>query len=192
MNLIIIAATAWLAYELLRRIAEKRRQREAERRYTEQRKIAQMVREDRQRRAEETAARIALEAEQMRQKREQERLAREQERQAKAQAAAWDKQRREDERRDAQLAKHEKRLADLEYTVAKATRDIDDLDEKLADLYGQLDSLILLQAGAVAGSKQYDSYQNKIVTKRDQIRRAESKRYALKHTKEMAQRELAA
>lgn len=125
MNLIIIIGCIWGASALIRMAKDKRRQREAERRYAEQRKVEQMVREDRQRRAEETAARIALEAEQMRQRREQERLAREQEKQAKAQAAAWDKQRREDEHRDAQLAKHDERLLKLEHKKELAIREED-------------------------------------------------------------------
>lgn len=123
MNLFIIIAIAWSASALIRMVRDRRRQREAERRYAEQRKVEQMVREDRQRRAEETAARIALEAEQMRQRREQERLAREQEKQAKAQAAAWERQRKEDERRDAQLAKHDERILRLEQKLELAQRD---------------------------------------------------------------------
>lgn len=192
MTLIIIALAIWGASALIRMARDKRKQREAERRYAEQQKIAQMVREDRQRRAEETAARIALEAEQMRQRREQERLAREQEKQAKAQAAAWEKQKREDERRDAQIAKHEKRIADLECKIRKLDRDIEAQNELLNDYYGQLDWLLLQQSGTTSGSAEFAKWQNKIVSKNNQIRKAENKMADMKDVKDRANRELVA
>ena len=80
--------------------------------------------------------------------------------------------------------------SDLEFKISKADCGIADIDERLADFYAQLDALLLQQAGTVPGSRQYDSVQSKIVTKRDQIRRSESKRRDLIHAMSKAQREL--
>lgn len=121
---------------------------------------------------------------------------REEWRQQKAEALEMQRRQRKLEEEQERQAKEQEKLAErvekLEWTVEKSARDISDLDEQLADFYGQLDSYLLQQAGMVPGSTQFNKLQDKIVTKRGQIRRAENKRFALKHTHDMAERELSA
>ena len=125
--------------------------------------------------AELEAKRVAeIEREQLRQAKEQEKLAKEQEKQA------------------AILEKHEKRIEALEYRVRKLDRDIEAQNELLNDYYAQLDWLLLQQSGAVPGGKEFTAWQNKIVTKNNQIRKAENKIADMKDAKAMAERELAA
>lgn len=100
------------------------------------------------------------------------------------------------EREQMKLAKEQAKLSarveKLEWTVESSANSIADLDERIADLYGQLDSYLLEQAGMVPGSKGFNKAQDKIVVKREQIRKAEKKRRDLKHTHDMAERELSA
>ena len=169
MSILIIAVVSWATLEVIKalraRHLERKRIEERNRRDAEIRRLAEAHREA-QRKAKEEHLRI------IEMQREQARQAKEQEKQAVL------------------LEKHEKRISDLEFKVAKVERNIEDIDEKLADYYAQLDSLLLLQSGTVPGSKQFDSYQSKIVTKRGQIRREETKRFELLHTRDMAQKEL--
>lgn len=110
------------------------------------------------------AARIAaLEEEQDRQWKEQLRLWREQERQTT-----------EDEK------------------VKKLVRDIEAQKEMISDYYGQLDYLLLQQSGTTTGGTEFSKWQNKIVTKQNQIRKAENKLADMESAKEIAERKMAA
>lgn len=178
MSILLIIFCIWGASALARAAKEVARQKEIERKRREQAarsaELARMTAEWKQRQDEakiETARLIALEREQMR-------LAKEQE-----------KERKEREAADAKL---EKRIADLEYKVRKLDRDIEAQNELLADHYAQLDWLLLQQSGTVPGGKQFAAWQNKIVTKNNQIRKAENKIADMKDAKAMAERELAA
>jgi hypothetical protein len=86
----------------------------------------------------------------------------------------------------------DKRLANLEYKIEKAEREAENQKELLQDYYGQLDWLLLQQSGTTPGSREHMAWQNKIVTKRNQIRKAESKWEDLKKAKDMAEQELSA
>ena len=181
MSILLIIICIWGASALARATKEAARQKEIDRQRREQAarssELARMTAEWKQRQAEakiETARLIALEREQMRQAKEQEKLAKEQEKQA------------------AILAKHEKRIAALECKVRKLDRDIESQNELLADYYAQLDWLLLQQSGTVTGGKEFAAWQNKIVTKNNQIRKAENKIADMKDAKAMAERELAA
>lgn len=139
MNLFIIIAIIWGASALIRSAREKRARANAQRIASEQARIKREMREMRQKAAEETAARLALEREQMKQRREQERLAKEQrdaeakaEREREKQMKLWEKQRKEDERRDAQLAKHEERLLRLEQKLELAQREEDHYSDEVS------------------------------------------------------------
>ena len=86
----------------------------------------------------------------------------------------------------------DKRLANLEYKIEKAEREAENQKELLQDYYGQLDWLLLQQSGTTPGSREQMAWQNKIVTKRNQIRKAESKWEDLKKARDMAEQELSA
>ena len=174
MTLILIIAIIWGASALARATKEAARKKEIERQRREQAarsaELARMTAEWKQRQAEakiETQRLIALEREQMRQAKEQERQA-------------------------TILEKHEKRISNLEYKVKKLDRDIESQNELLAEYYAQLDWLLLQQSGTTTGGKEFAAWQNKIVTKNNQIRKAENKIADMKDAKAIAQRELAA
>jgi hypothetical protein len=167
MALLIIAFGLWALSALARAGKEAAKQKELERQREEQARMRQEMRERMAEAKLETARLIALEREQMR-------MAKEQERQA------------------AILEKQEKRIADLEYKVRKLDRDIEAQGELLADYYAQLDWLLLQQSGTVVGGSEFAKWQNKIVTKQNQIRKAENKLADMNDAKERAARELAA
>ena len=97
---------------------------------------------------------------------------------------------REQMRQAEQLAKHEERIEALEYKVRKLDRDIESQQELLADYYAQLDWLLLQQSGTTVGGNEFAKWQNKIVTKSNQIRKAENKLADMKDAKSMANRKL--
>ena len=93
-------------------------------------------------------------------------------------------QRKEQERQAAEMEK-------MRHVLAQATADIDFLQDRTADLYAQLDYQLLLQAGTVPGSKQFEKYQSKIVTLKNQIHTAENKLNKAQWNRNTAQRKLA-
>lgn len=169
MSLILIIAIIWGASALIHSAREKRAKENAQRVASEQARIKREMREMKQRANAEVAARIALEREQMR-------LAKEQE-----------KERNEREAADAKLAK---RIEALEYKVRQLDRNIEAQNETLAEYYAQLDWLLLQQSGTVAGGKEFAAWQNKIVTKNNQIRKAECKLADMNDAKERAEKEM--
>lgn len=176
MSLLIIIAVIWSASALIRSAREKRAAEKAQRIANEQARIKREMREMKQRANEEVAARIALEREQMRQRREQEKLAQEQARQAE------------------QLAKHEKRIADLEFKAEQASADIEHLRVVLDDLNESFELACQMadKAHAAGDDKREEQAKSKILTLRNKIHSAESRLAKAQHTREMAQRELAA
>lgn len=107
------------------------------------------------------------------------------------QAAEQEKLKREQEKQAAQIAKHEKRIADLEFKAKQADCDIEFLTDRIAQLDAQRDYLILQQSGTVPGGKEHTKYQNKILTIENQTHTAENKLNKAKHIKAMAEAELA-
>ena len=178
MTIILIIFCIWIASALIRAAKETKRKRaEAQRSADLKRMTAEFKAQKAQ--AELDAKRMAeIEREQMRQAREQER------------------ERKEREAADEKLAKEQekmaKRIEALEYRVRKFDRDIEAQNELLADYYAQLDWFLLQQSGTVPGGKEFTAWQNKIVTKNNQIRKAENKIADMKDAKAMAERELAA
>ena len=183
--MIIIAAVIWGICKLISAASaaskERARQAEIERvRRAQERQRAEQARMREEWKAAQAAERervrqmVALEREQARQAKEQERIAKEQEKQAAVQA------------------KHEKRIELLEYKVRKLDRDIEAQNELLADYYAQLDWLLLQQSGTVSGGSEFAKWQNKIVTKNNQIRKAECKLADMNDAKERAEKEMEA
>lgn len=167
MKLLLIILAFWLISCILRGVREWKAQK-AEQKHSAE--LARLSAEWKQRKAEaeiETKRMIAIEREQMRQAKEQERQA-------------------------VILEKHEKRIELLEYKVRKLDRDIEAQNELLADYYAQLDWLLLQQNGTVSGGSEFAKWQNKIVTKNNQIRKAECKLADMNDAKERAAKELAA
>lgn len=99
--------------------------------------------------------------------------------------------RKEQERQAAQLERHEEQIEKLTFAVEQNTRDIEFYQTRTAELYAQLDNLLLLQAGTVPGSKDHTRYQSKIVTLNNQIHSAECKLAKAQFCKAQAERKLA-
>jgi len=181
MTTIIVILAIWGVYRLLKGTAERRQAERAE--------------QERQRIREEQAA----QREEMRLMRE--RAKQETRRQIEAEKAriAWQKRQDQINREAAQererLRKEQERQAaemeKMRHVLAQATADIDFLQDRTADLYAQLDYQLLLQAGTVPGSKQFEKYQSKIVTLKNQIHTAENKLSKAQWNRDTAQRKLA-
>ena len=191
MNVLIFAALIWAICKLIsaasrgakERAAERERERirqEQERIREEQARARAWQREQEQRAREAARRQVEHDKAIARAAREREALRKEQERQAKEQA-----------RQAAEIAKHEAELDRMRHVLAQATADIDFLQDRTADLYAQLDYQLLLQAGTVPGSKQFEKYQSKIVTLKNQIHTAENKLSKAQWNRDTAQRKLA-
>ena len=191
MNVLIFCAVIWGIVKLISAASRGAKERAAERERERIRAEQQRIREEQARarawqREQEQRAREAARRQVEQDKaiakaeREREALRKEQERQAKEQA-----------RQAAEIAKHEAELDRMRHVLAQATADIDFLQERSAELYAQLDYQLLLQAGTVPGSKQFEKYQRKIVTLKNQIHTAENKLSKAQWNRDTAQRKLA-
>lgn len=171
MNVLIFCAIIWAIVKLLSALSNTTKQRQAERereRIREEQARAREWQRDAARRQAEHDKALARAA------REREALRKEQARQA------------------AQLAKHEAEIAKMKHVLQQATADIDFLQERSAELYAQLDHVLLLQAETVPGSKAHTKYQNKIISLHSQIHAAESKLSRAQYQAEQAQKKLSA
>ena len=177
MYLIILGLLAWGISALIRsmkqRRAERIRQAQIARINAENaRRKAEIarVREDIRRREAEARAEVnrmaAIEREQMRQRKEQEKQA-------------------------AMLAKHEEEIEKLKFRMAQAESDIEHYTEQLANLYALLDIEEMAQSSAVPGSKEDAKHQRKIITLTNQIHTAETRLEKAKFNKEQAERKIA-
>ena len=167
MTLIILIAIIWGASALVRAAKENKRRREEKARSEQIKRMQRDYQRQKAEAAEWTRKQIEME-------REQRRIAKEQEKQA------------------AILEKHEKRIAILENRVSKLARDIESQKQLVADYSAQLDYLLLQQSGTTPGSREFAKWQDKIVTKSNQVRKAENKYYDMMEAKATAERELAA
>ena len=184
MNIIIFFALIWAVCKLIsaasrgakERAAERERERirqEQTRIREEQARARQWQREQEQRAREAARRQVEHDKAIARAARELEQLRKEQERQAK-----------EQERQAAEMQR-------MKHVLAQATADIDFLQERSAELYAQLDNVLLLQAGTVPGSSAHTKYQSKIVTLKNQIHTAENKLSKAQWNRDTAQRKLA-
>lgn len=87
----------------------------------------------------------------------------------------WAAQRKADQRRDAQLAKHEEEIAKLKFKMDKAEADIEHWNETVNCLYALLDYELLEQSGCVPGSSSDIKHQKQIITLNGKIHAAEQK-----------------
>lgn len=165
MKLLTIIFCIWIALCVLRGVREWKARKAEQKRSAELARLSAEWRAQKAQAELETKRLIALEREQIR-------IAKEQEKQAVI------------------LEKHEKRIELLEYKVRKLDRDIEAQNELLADYYAQLDWLLLQQSGTVSGGSEFAKWQNKIVTKNNQIRKAECKLADMNDAKERAEKEM--
>ena len=107
----------------------------------------------------------AMWKEQERQRKEQERQAREQERQAKEQVRLA----KEQERQAAILEKHEAEIRKAEYNYRQMKRKWEFLEHRLTQQETMLEWYIKKQEGMEAGTKEFDTMQNKIIVLENQI-----------------------
>lgn len=99
---------------------------------------------------------------------------------------------REQARQAEQLAKHEKRISDLEYRMEQAEADIEHWTQTMCDLEALLDLEQAEQIKAVKGSKTDIKCQKRIIALNNQIHSAESRIAKAKHVRTMAEQELSA
>ena len=191
MNVLIFCALIWAICKLISAASRGAKERAAERdreriraeqtRIREEQARARAWQREQEQRAREAARRqVEHDKAIARAAREREALRKEQERQAKEQA-----------RQAAEIERHNAELDRMRHVLAQATADIDFLQDRTADLYAQLDYQLLLQAGTVPGSKQFEKYQSKIVTLKNQIHTAENKLSKAQWNRDTAQRKLA-
>lgn len=164
MPLLITIAVLYGLYHLLCALADKARERHRE---AEMERLKEEQAAQRAEAKEWTRRQVQLEREQMR-------LAKEQERQA------------------AQLAKHEEQIAQLEFKVAQAESDIEFLLDRTADLNARMDYLLLQQSATIPGGREFERYQTKIVTLRNQIHTAERQLDRARFVKQQAETKLTA
>ena len=166
---IVILAFFWLVGKILSTNSAERK---------EQRRTAeiQRIKLEQKRQNEEAKAYVAeqkrIASEQARQAKEQERLAKEQTKQAEM------------------LAKHEKRIADLEFRMGQAERDKDFLYDRIVDLEDQISYYANKQDGTTYGSADFEKYQRKIITLKNQKNSALARMEKAQHTIDMARKEL--
>jgi len=130
--------------------------------------------EQERRNREEMQKRIAMEKAIAKAKKEREQMRKEQERQAKA------------------IQKHEEEIVKLKQTVEQTSADIAFLEERSAELYAQLDFVLLQQSATTPGSKEFERYQSKIVTLHNQIHSTENRLSKAQFNRTQAQRKLSA
>ena len=180
MKTIIIIAALFCVYKLItsvkshrkeqaRQEAEYRRQAEAARMRNEwrnvqaQAKVAIMKQEAMWKEQERLRKQAEREREELR--KEQERQAREQERQAKEQVRLA----KEQERQAAILERHEAEIRKAEYNYRQMKRKWEFLEHRLTQQETMLEWYIKKQEGMEAGTKEFDTMQNKIIVLENQI-----------------------
>jgi hypothetical protein len=181
MTTVIIILAICGIYRLMKGTAERRQAERAERerhrirekQAAQRREIAEM----RERAKAETRRQIEAEKARLAWQKRQDAI----NRQAQAER---ERLRKEQERQAAEMER-------MKHVLEQATADIDFLQDRTADLYAQLDYQLLLQAGTVPGSKQFEKYQSKIVTLKNQIHAAENKMSKAQWNRDTAQRKLA-
>ena len=169
MTTILILAAIFCLYQIAKGISDRRK--EAERQEVESRRQAEAARMRNEWRNVQAEAKVAImkqEAmwkEQERQRKEQERQAREQERQAKEQVRLA----KEQERQAAILEKHEAKIRKAEYNYRQMKRKWEFLEHRLTQQETMLEWYIKKQEDMEAGTKEFDTMQNKIIVLENQI-----------------------
>ena len=157
--------------------AKKARRREAER----QARINAEIQREREERIRIVEEQRRVAAEQREHTKALIELAREQARQAA-----------EQEKQRVLLAKHEKRISELEFKMDKAIKDEEHWKEQVGNLYALLDMAENELQQAIIGGKNQMKYQKQIITLNNQIHAAEARYDKAKQDKTMLKRELEA
>lgn len=180
MKTIIILAALFCVYKILSGLSAKRKeQAREEAEYRRQAEAARMRNEWRNVQAEAKVAimkqeamwkeqeRLRKQAEREREelRKEQERQRKEQERQAKEQVRLA----KEQERQAAILEKHEAEIRKAEYNYRQMKRKWEFLEHRLTQQETMLEWYIKKQEGMEAGTKEFDTMQNKIIVLENQI-----------------------
>ena len=169
MKTLLIIAALFCVYKIITSAKAHRAEQEREEaEYRRQAEAARMRNEWRNVQAEAKVAIMKQEAmwkEQERQRKEQERQAREQERQAKEQVRLA----KEQERQAAILEKHEAEIRKAEYNYRQMKRKWEFLEHRLTQQETMLEWYIKKQEGMEAGTKEFDTMQNKIIVLENQI-----------------------
>ena len=93
----------------------------------------------------------------------------------KRQAAINARLEKEQERQAKELERHEEMLRKHEFQIRQARRDIDFLNERLAQQYAMKDTLLAQQSALIPGSDSHTALQKKIITLDNQIHTTESR-----------------
>ena len=169
MKTLLIIAALFCVYKIITSAKAHRAEQEREEaEYRRQAEAARMRNEWRNVQAEAKVAIMKQEAmwkEQERQRKEQERQAREQERQAREQVRLA----KEQERQAAILEKHEAEIRKAEYNYRQMKRKWEFLEHRLTQQETMLEWYIKKQEGMEAGTKEFDTMQNKIIVLENQI-----------------------
>ena len=169
MKTLLIIAALFCVYKLITSAkAHRAEQAREEAEYRRQAEAARMRNEWRNVQAEAKVAIMKQEAmwkEQERQRKEQERQAREQERQAREQVRLA----KEQERQAAILEKHEAEIRKAEYNYRQMKRKWEFLEHRLTQQETMLEWYIKKQEEMEAGTKEFDTMQNKIIVLENQI-----------------------
>ena len=184
MSVIIIVGIIWGICKLISAASRKAKADRAERE-------RERIRQEQTRIREEQARARAWQREQEQRAREAARRQVEHDKAIARAAREREALRKEQARQAAEIERHNAELERMRHVIAQATADIDFLQDRTADLYAQLDYQLLLQAGTVPGSKQFEKYQSKIVTLKNQIHTAENKLSKAQWNRDTAQRKLA-
>ena len=169
MKTLLIIAALFCVYKIITSAKAHRAEQEREEaEYRRQAEAARMRNEWRNVQAEAKVAIMKQEAmwkEQERQRKEQERQAREQERQAREQVRLA----KEQERQAAILEKHEAEIRKAEYNYRQMKRKWEFLEHRLTQQETMLEWYIKKQEDMEAGTKEFDTMQNKIIVLENQI-----------------------
>lgn len=162
MKTLLIIAALFCVYKIITSAKAHRAEQEREEAEYRRQAEAQRMREEWRRTQEEARLAIqkqeALYREQERQRKEQERLAKEQVRMQK-----------EQERQAAILEKHEAEIRKAEYNYRQMKRKWEFLEHRLTQQETMLEWYIKKQEGMEAGTKEFDTMQNKIIVLENQI-----------------------
>lgn len=162
MTTILILAAIFCLYQIAKGISD--RQKEAERQEAENRRQAEATRIRNEWRNVQAEAKVAIMKQEAMWK-EQERQRKEQERQAKEQTRLA----KEQERQAAILEKHEAEIRKAEYDYRQMKRKWEFLEHRLTQQETMLEWYIKKQESMEAGTKEFDTMQNKIIVLENQI-----------------------
>lgn len=103
-----------------------------------------------------------------------------------------ERQQREQERQAAQLAKHEKRIADLKYRIEQAEEDIDNLAWRIEEQQKYSVFLQEQRDKCSFGSPEYFKWQNKLTVVDNKVYQLDKQMRKAVHARDMAKKEMGA